>query len=130
MLSRSVFPGSYITLKKGKAHAITLFIYVFIDLFSIKPALGLMFGYILYSNFAARTHLDLPVSRSPDSTIDDQPPALPPKQTRRPLSSQSQSHSQQELDNHINELYDTPLSEDKTMVGERPTRARTHTHTL
>lgn len=74
--------------------------------------------------------MDLSVSRSPDSTVDGQPPALPPKQARRPLCSQSQSHSQQELDNHINELYDTPLSEDKTMVGERPTRARTHTHTL
>jgi hypothetical protein len=24
------------------------------------------------------------------------------------------------LDNHINELYDTPLSEEKTMVGEKP----------
>ncbi|XP_036808293.1 tyrosine-protein phosphatase non-receptor type 4 isoform X1 [Oncorhynchus mykiss] len=59
--------------------------------------------------------ISLDSTPSPDSTIDGQPPALPPKQTRRPLSSQSQSHSQQELDNHINELYDTPLSEDKTM---------------
>ncbi|XP_055785491.1 tyrosine-protein phosphatase non-receptor type 4-like isoform X4 [Salvelinus fontinalis] len=59
--------------------------------------------------------ISLDSTPSPDSTVDGQPPALPPKQTRRPLSSQSQSHSQQELDNHINELYDTPLSEDKTM---------------
>ncbi|XP_064825639.1 tyrosine-protein phosphatase non-receptor type 4-like isoform X2 [Oncorhynchus masou masou] len=57
--------------------------------------------------------ISLDSTPSPDSTIDGLPPALPPKQTRRPLS--SQSHSQQELDNHINELYDTPLSEDKTM---------------
>ncbi|XP_042180006.1 tyrosine-protein phosphatase non-receptor type 4 isoform X1 [Oncorhynchus tshawytscha] len=57
--------------------------------------------------------ISLDSTPSTDSTIDGLPPALPPKQTRRPLS--SQSHSQQELDNHINELYDTPLSEDKTM---------------
>ena len=58
------------------------------------------------------------VSRSPDTTIDGQPPALPPKQSRRTLCSQtSQSASQLELDNHINELYNVPGAANRTVVS-------------
>uniref|UniRef100_A0A8L0DR07 protein-tyrosine-phosphatase n=1 Tax=Oncorhynchus mykiss TaxID=8022 RepID=A0A8L0DR07_ONCMY len=79
----------------------------------LRPSsVGHLLDHVIYYDHASPFCLP---HTSPDSTIDGQPPALPPKQTRRPLSSQSQSHSQQELDNHINELYDTPLSEDKTM---------------
>ncbi|KAJ8003586.1 hypothetical protein DPEC_G00149880 [Dallia pectoralis] len=57
--------------------------------------------------------ISLDSTPSPDSMVDGQPPALPPKQTRGHLSSQSQSH--QELDSPTNEPYDTTLSADKTM---------------
>ncbi|KAJ8247092.1 hypothetical protein GJAV_G00258640 [Gymnothorax javanicus] len=54
--------------------------------------------------------ISLDSTPSPDGTIDGQPPALPPKQSRKTVYSQIiQSHSQQELDNHVNEMYDVPL---------------------
>ncbi|KAK7169124.1 hypothetical protein R3I93_005197 [Phoxinus phoxinus] len=43
------------------------------------------------------------------------PPALPPKQSRKNLSQLILSHSQQDLDNHINEMYDVPIATEKTM---------------
>lgn len=52
--------------------------------------------------------------RSPDVSADGQPPALPPKQCRKSFYAQvTQAHSQQELDNHVSEMYDVPA------VGER-----------
>uniref|UniRef100_A0A9J7YZX9 Tyrosine-protein phosphatase n=1 Tax=Cyprinus carpio carpio TaxID=630221 RepID=A0A9J7YZX9_CYPCA len=41
------------------------------------------------------------------------PPALPPKQSRKNLSQLILSHSQQDLDNHINEMYDVPIATEK-----------------
>ncbi|KAJ8388369.1 hypothetical protein AAFF_G00133950 [Aldrovandia affinis] len=62
--------------------------------------------------------ISLDSSPSPDATIDGQPPALPPKQSRKTVYSQIiQSHSQQELDNHINEMYDVPAACDKSMLN-------------
>uniref|UniRef100_A0A6Q2YQ05 Tyrosine-protein phosphatase n=1 Tax=Esox lucius TaxID=8010 RepID=A0A6Q2YQ05_ESOLU len=58
--------------------------------------------------------ISLDSTPSPDSTVDGQPPALPPKQTRGHLSSQSRSQYQQELDIPVSDPYDTPLS-DKAM---------------
>ncbi|XP_027001240.2 tyrosine-protein phosphatase non-receptor type 4 isoform X2 [Tachysurus fulvidraco] len=58
-------------------------------------------------------------SISLDSTLSPEcvegpPPALPPKQSRKNLSQLILSRSQQELDNHINEMYDVPMATDKT----------------
>ncbi|XP_062302343.1 tyrosine-protein phosphatase non-receptor type 4-like isoform X1 [Osmerus eperlanus] len=66
--------------------------------------------------------ISLDSTLSPDTTIDGQPPALPPKQSRRTLCSQtSQSASQLELDNHINELYNVPGAANRTVLnGEVP----------
>ncbi|KAG7463868.1 hypothetical protein MATL_G00181290 [Megalops atlanticus] len=62
--------------------------------------------------------ISLDSSPSPEATIDGQPPALPPKQSRKTVYSQIiQSHSQQELDNHINEMYDVPAASDKSMLN-------------
>ncbi|XP_036401179.1 tyrosine-protein phosphatase non-receptor type 4 isoform X1 [Megalops cyprinoides] len=62
--------------------------------------------------------ISLDSSPSPEATIDGQPPALPPKQSRKTVYSQIiQSHSQQELDNHINEMYDVPAATDKSMLN-------------
>uniref|UniRef100_A0AAY4CNU7 Tyrosine-protein phosphatase n=1 Tax=Denticeps clupeoides TaxID=299321 RepID=A0AAY4CNU7_9TELE len=58
--------------------------------------------------------ISLDSSPSPDT--DSQPPALPPKQSRKSHLGQL-GQSQQELDNHINELYDVPSSSDKSMVN-------------
>uniref|UniRef100_A0A671KMK3 Tyrosine-protein phosphatase n=1 Tax=Sinocyclocheilus anshuiensis TaxID=1608454 RepID=A0A671KMK3_9TELE len=41
------------------------------------------------------------------------PPALPPKQSRKNLSQLILSHSQQDLDNHINQMYNIPIATDK-----------------
>ncbi|CAB1328600.1 unnamed protein product [Coregonus sp. 'balchen'] len=50
--------------------------------------------------------ISLDSTPSPE-TVDGQPPALPPKQSRKNLSQIIQAHSQQSLlDNHINEMYD------------------------
>uniref|UniRef100_A0A671SUK8 Tyrosine-protein phosphatase n=1 Tax=Sinocyclocheilus anshuiensis TaxID=1608454 RepID=A0A671SUK8_9TELE len=41
------------------------------------------------------------------------PPALPPKQSRKNLSQLILSHSHQDLDNHISEMYDVPIATEK-----------------
>lgn len=57
--------------------------------------------------------------RSPDVTTDEQPPALPPKQSRKdPLAHNGRSQSQHELDDHLSELYNVPASSGKSMVGK------------
>lgn len=55
--------------------------------------------------------------RSPDVTTDEQPPALPPKQSRKdPLTHNGRSQSQHELDEHLSELYNVPVASGKSMV--------------
>uniref|UniRef100_A0A8C2KYK0 Tyrosine-protein phosphatase n=1 Tax=Cyprinus carpio TaxID=7962 RepID=A0A8C2KYK0_CYPCA len=53
-------------------------------------------------------------STSPEG-VEGPPPALPPKQSRKNLSQLILSHSQQDLDNHINEMYDVPIATEKAM---------------
>uniref|UniRef100_A0A8C3RB99 protein-tyrosine-phosphatase n=1 Tax=Cyanoderma ruficeps TaxID=181631 RepID=A0A8C3RB99_9PASS len=54
-------------------------------------------------------------SPSQETPIDGQPPALPPKQFKKNSWNQiHHSHSQQELDNHINETFDVPSSPEKS----------------
>uniref|UniRef100_A0A8B9QAG5 Tyrosine-protein phosphatase n=1 Tax=Apteryx owenii TaxID=8824 RepID=A0A8B9QAG5_APTOW len=54
-------------------------------------------------------------NQSQETPIDGQPPALPPKQFKRNSWNQiHHSHSQQELDNHINETFDVPVSPEKS----------------
>uniref|UniRef100_A0A8C7L2Z1 Tyrosine-protein phosphatase n=1 Tax=Oncorhynchus kisutch TaxID=8019 RepID=A0A8C7L2Z1_ONCKI len=61
--------------------------------------------------------ISLDSSPSPE-TVDGQPPALPPKQSRKNLSQIIQDHSQQSLlDNHINEMYDIPMASDKSTLN-------------
>lgn len=56
--------------------------------------------------------------RSQETPIDGQPPALPPKQFKKNSWNQiHHSHSQQELDNHINETFDVPASPEKSTVS-------------
>ncbi|TSK67217.1 Tyrosine-protein phosphatase non-receptor type 4 [Bagarius yarrelli] len=62
--------------------------------------------------------ISLDSTPSPDSVIDSQPPALPPKQSRKNLISQSQSEL--ELEEHAAELYDVPVTSDKSMNGAVP----------
>lgn len=58
------------------------------------------------------------VLRSQETPIDGQPPALPPKQFKKnSLNQIHHSHSQQELDNHINETFDVPASPEKSTVS-------------
>uniref|UniRef100_A0A673I984 Tyrosine-protein phosphatase n=1 Tax=Sinocyclocheilus rhinocerous TaxID=307959 RepID=A0A673I984_9TELE len=45
--------------------------------------------------------------------VEGPPPALPPKQSRKNLSQLILSHSQQDLDNHISEMYDVPIATEK-----------------
>uniref|UniRef100_A0A8C1X7F5 Tyrosine-protein phosphatase n=1 Tax=Cyprinus carpio TaxID=7962 RepID=A0A8C1X7F5_CYPCA len=47
--------------------------------------------------------------------VEGPPPALPPKQSRKNLSQLILSHSQQDLDNHINQMYTIPIATDKAM---------------
>ncbi|KAJ7401758.1 Tyrosine-protein phosphatase non-receptor type 4 [Pitangus sulphuratus] len=57
----------------------------------------------------------LETSPSQETPIDGQPPALPPKQFKKNSWNQiHHSHSQQELDNHINETFDIPASPEKS----------------
>ncbi|XP_067266475.1 tyrosine-protein phosphatase non-receptor type 4 isoform X2 [Chanodichthys erythropterus] len=58
--------------------------------------------------------ISLESTPSPEG-VEGPPPALPPKQSRKNLSQLILSHSQQDLDNHINEMYDVPIATDKTM---------------
>ncbi|XP_067299997.1 tyrosine-protein phosphatase non-receptor type 4 [Pseudorasbora parva] len=58
--------------------------------------------------------ISLESTPSPEG-VEGPPPALPPKQSRKNLSQLILSHSQQDLDNHINEMYDVPIATDKAM---------------
>ncbi|KAG8000779.1 Tyrosine-protein phosphatase non-receptor type 4 [Nibea albiflora] len=62
--------------------------------------------------------ISLDSTPSPEG-VDNQPPALPPKQlSRKTLSQIIQAHSQQSLlDNHLNEMYDVPVNADKTTLN-------------
>ncbi|XP_069472851.1 tyrosine-protein phosphatase non-receptor type 4 isoform X2 [Ambystoma mexicanum] len=52
---------------------------------------------------------------SQDNAVDVPPPALPPKQSKKnSLNQINHTHSQQELDNRINEAFDVPPSPDKS----------------
>lgn len=63
-------------------------------------------------------HTSILVLRSQETPIDGQPPALPPKQFKKNSWNQiHHSHSQQELDNHINETFDVPASPEKSTVS-------------
>ncbi|XP_074157914.1 tyrosine-protein phosphatase non-receptor type 4 isoform X8 [Sminthopsis crassicaudata] len=54
-------------------------------------------------------------SPSQETSEDGQPPALPPKQSKKNSWNQIHfSHSQQDLDNHINETFDVPASPEKS----------------
>ncbi|XP_059355883.1 tyrosine-protein phosphatase non-receptor type 4-like [Carassius carassius] len=56
--------------------------------------------------------ISLESTPSPEG-VEGPPPALPPKQSRKNLSQLILSHSQQDLDNHINEMYDVPIATEK-----------------
>lgn len=58
------------------------------------------------------------LSRSQETPEDGQPPALPPKQSKKNSWNQIYySHSQQDLENHINETFDVPSSPEKSTVS-------------
>ncbi|XP_028663880.2 tyrosine-protein phosphatase non-receptor type 4 isoform X1 [Erpetoichthys calabaricus] len=62
--------------------------------------------------------ISLDSSPSQDTAVDGQPPALPPKQSKKNSYNQiNESQSQLELDNHINELYDVPVASEKSMLN-------------
>ncbi|KAG2459381.1 tyrosine-protein phosphatase non-receptor type 4 isoform X1 [Polypterus senegalus] len=62
--------------------------------------------------------ISLDSSPSQDTAVDGQPPALPPKQSKKNSYNQiNESQSQLELDNHINELYDVPVTSEKSMLN-------------
>lgn len=56
--------------------------------------------------------ISLDSTPSPEG-VEGPPPALPPKQSRKNLSQLILFHSQQDLDNHINEMYDVPIAIEK-----------------
>uniref|UniRef100_A0A8C1X581 Tyrosine-protein phosphatase n=1 Tax=Cyprinus carpio TaxID=7962 RepID=A0A8C1X581_CYPCA len=58
--------------------------------------------------------ISLESTPSPEG-VEGPPPALPPKQSRKNLSQLILSHSQQDLDNHINQMYTIPIATDKAM---------------
>ncbi|XP_048038717.1 tyrosine-protein phosphatase non-receptor type 4b isoform X1 [Megalobrama amblycephala] len=65
--------------------------------------------------------ISLDSTPSPDVTTDEQPPALPPKQSRKdPLTHNGRSQSQHELDDHLSELYNVPAPSGKSMNGAVP----------
>nr|XP_036856950.1 tyrosine-protein phosphatase non-receptor type 4 isoform X7 [Manis javanica] len=60
-------------------------------------------------------------SPSQETPRDGQPPALPPKQSKKSSWNQIHySHSQQDLENHTNETFDVPSSEKSTPNGGIP----------
>ncbi|XP_048873028.1 tyrosine-protein phosphatase non-receptor type 4-like isoform X3 [Brienomyrus brachyistius] len=62
--------------------------------------------------------ISLDSSPSPDVSADGQPPALPPKQCRKSFYAQiTQAHSQQELDNHVSEMYDVPAAGERNALN-------------
>ncbi|XP_016309702.1 tyrosine-protein phosphatase non-receptor type 4-like isoform X2 [Sinocyclocheilus anshuiensis] len=56
--------------------------------------------------------ISLDSTPSPEE-VEGPPPALPPKQSRKNLSQLILSHSHQDLDNHISEMYDVPIATEK-----------------
>lgn len=63
-------------------------------------------------------NISILIFRSQETPIDGQPPALPPKLFKKNSWNQiHHSHSQQELDNHINETFDVPASPEKSTVS-------------
>ncbi|TSO88059.1 Tyrosine-protein phosphatase non-receptor type 4 [Bagarius yarrelli] len=60
--------------------------------------------------------ISLDFTLSPDG-FEGPPPALPPKQSRKNLSQLILSRSQQELNNHIDEMYDIPVATDKPTLN-------------
>ncbi|XP_043104851.1 tyrosine-protein phosphatase non-receptor type 4 isoform X3 [Puntigrus tetrazona] len=56
--------------------------------------------------------ISLESTPSPEG-VEGLPPALPPKQSRKNLSQLILSHSQQDLDNHISEMYNVPIATEK-----------------
>uniref|UniRef100_A0A8C2EMA6 Tyrosine-protein phosphatase n=1 Tax=Cyprinus carpio TaxID=7962 RepID=A0A8C2EMA6_CYPCA len=72
-------------------------------------------------NSVCKYNNDIIARLSPDVTTDEQPPALPPKQSRRdPLTHNGRSQSQHELDEHLSELYNVPAASGKSMNGAVP----------
>lgn len=64
------------------------------------------------------TSYSISLFRSQETPVEGQPPALPPKQFKKNSWNQiHHSHSQQELDNHINETFDIPTSPEKSTVS-------------
>ncbi|XP_077071289.1 tyrosine-protein phosphatase non-receptor type 4 [Siphateles boraxobius] len=78
-----------------------------------SPSLPLFSNHKSASSTQANS-ISLETTPSPEG-VEGPPPALPPKQSRKNLSQLILSHSQQDLDNHINEMYDVPIATDKTM---------------
>lgn len=65
--------------------------------------------------------ISLDSTPSPDVTADEQPPALPPKQSRKdPATHNGRSQSQHELDDHLSEYYNVPAVSGKSMNGAVP----------
>ncbi|KAG1946078.1 tyrosine-protein phosphatase non-receptor type 4 isoform X1 [Pimephales promelas] len=78
-----------------------------------SPSLPLFSNHKSASSTQANS-ISLESTPSPEG-VEGPPPALPPKQSRKNLSQLILSHSQQDLDNHVNEMYDVPIATDKTM---------------
>ncbi|XP_016089220.1 tyrosine-protein phosphatase non-receptor type 4-like isoform X2 [Sinocyclocheilus grahami] len=64
------------------------------------------------ASFTQANSISLDSTPSPEG-VEGPPPALPPKQSRKNLSQLILSHSQQDLDNHISEMYDVPIATEK-----------------
>ncbi|XP_036175344.1 tyrosine-protein phosphatase non-receptor type 4 isoform X10 [Myotis myotis] len=65
-------------------------------------------------------------SPSQETPGDGQPPALPPKQSKKNSWNQMYySHSQQDLENHINEAFDVPSSPEKSTTHQKERRILT-----
>ncbi|XP_014403411.1 PREDICTED: tyrosine-protein phosphatase non-receptor type 4 isoform X7 [Myotis brandtii] len=65
-------------------------------------------------------------NQSQETPGDGQPPALPPKQSKKNSWNQMYySHSQQDLENHINEAFDVPSSPEKSTTHQKERRILT-----
>uniref|UniRef100_A0A673H6N2 Tyrosine-protein phosphatase n=1 Tax=Sinocyclocheilus rhinocerous TaxID=307959 RepID=A0A673H6N2_9TELE len=76
-----------------------------------SPSLPLFSNHKSASSTQANS-ISLESTPSPEG-VEGPPPALPPKQSRKNLSQLILSHSQQDLDNHINQMYNIPIATDK-----------------